>query len=94
MRIEDFEPYQQARDDEAKLQKAKRLARALAQALNLHPSLAVGVLLGVSQSSAPQEALEIWVRDTLTCCEGRSERELLAELARKFETTINRAKDM
>lgn len=91
MRIEEFGPFQQARNSEAKLQQSRRMARALAQVLNIQPGLALGVLLGVPAPVTHQEALEAWVRDALCTCEGGSEREVLTELARKFEKIMAEA---
>lgn len=88
MRIEDFGPFQQARESDVELQRARRLARALSQVLNLHPGLPLGVLLNVPGPATPQEALETWVREALGSCEGGSEREVLMELARKFEKAM------
>lgn len=85
MRIEEFGPFQLARDIEAKRQRTRRLARALSQALSIHPGLCLTVLLGVPGASSTQEALESWVAAALHDCEGTDERVLLGDLARKFE---------
>jgi hypothetical protein len=94
MRIEEFGPFQQARDSEGRRKQARRLARALAQVLNIQPGLALGVLLDVPGPVTPPEALEVWVHGALCACEGRSEGELLTELARKFEKIIAQATDL
>lgn len=88
MHIEDFGPFRQARERDMEQQRARRFARALSQVLSLQPGLPLGVLLDVPGPVTPQEALEAWVRDTLSSCEGASDREILTALARKFEKTM------
>lgn len=89
MQIEDFGPYRQAKKTEEEVLRIRRLARALTQMLGISPKLELGALLGEFNSGTQLDLLACWIAQVAPECEEGDDRELLRELARRFEIEIN-----
>lgn len=93
MRIEDFSPVQLVAAQQARKQRARRLARALMLVLKVSPSVPLGVLLGVPGVESEQ-ALEQWVSLQIEDCDGQDDREALSALALQFELQVRTLTDV
>ncbi len=82
--IEQFQPYQQAKQNMQMACMGRQLACALMHLLRIEPTMALAPLLGQELGLCNQAAMEAWVGEEMKNMEAESSEEMLNNLIKIF----------